>query len=166
LRIPDSPPFKAYPQLLTLGQFPNVGVKVCGLQSLSEQGGHREDVWPYLEQVIEAFGVHRLMWASDITRFYGRIGFDYRFPQAEGNYPGKHTYPDSLHFLLQDERLTSEEKEAPPRRNRSSTPKLGVCPVNLSRTFRSPDALPTSPVSSFLAQTRGGNRISSRHLSR
>jgi L-fuconolactonase len=106
----DVPPFKALPDLLALAQHPNVNVKVSGAPSLSEEGFPFADLWPKLHAVIDAFGPRRLLWGSDATRLAGRIGFDIR-SAGEGEYPGKHTYAESVHFLRDTFELSVATKE-------------------------------------------------------
>jgi predicted TIM-barrel fold metal-dependent hydrolase len=107
----DDPPFRQLPDLLSLAKYPNVAVKFCGAPSLSEVSYPHSDLWPNLEQVLEAFGPERLMWATDITRFHGRIGLGYRDPKAESGYPGKHTYAEALHFISDTDQLSESDKE-------------------------------------------------------
>jgi L-fuconolactonase len=107
----DEPPFQALPGLLRLARYPNVAVKFCGAPGLSDRGFPFADVWPALHQVIDAFGPHRLMWASDIARFYGRIGFEKPYQKAQGPYPGKHTYAESLHFIRDTTELSPDDKQ-------------------------------------------------------
>jgi hypothetical protein len=53
------------------------------------------------------------MWASDIGRFYGRIGLHTMVvPGTEGHYPGKHTYAESMNFIRYCDDLSDQEKEA------------------------------------------------------
>lgn len=65
---PDSGrPFDQLPSLLELAKFPNVAVKWGGAQRLSEEPYPFEDIWPHMHRVVDAFGVDRLMFASDWT---------------------------------------------------------------------------------------------------
>src|SRR5262249_5187616 len=80
------------------------------------------------------YGPERLAWASDIQRTRGRTGlwnrlvspttadaqFQYRWgpdahvpapPPDAPDYPGKHTYMDSLAFFLYHDQLSQHEKE-------------------------------------------------------
>ena len=41
------------------------------------------DVWVPIRSVLDAFGAERVMWASDISRFAGRIGWRTRYPRPE-----------------------------------------------------------------------------------
>lgn len=105
----ESPPFKSIDQVLALAKYPNVAVKFCGAPALSEEPYPYNDLWPYVGRFIDAFGADRLMWASDISRFNGRIGY-FQIPNTE-SYPGKHTYAEALHFIRDSDRLSVEEKE-------------------------------------------------------
>jgi L-fuconolactonase len=107
----ETPPFRALPEVLRLARYENVVLKLCGLPALSREQFPYLDVQPYLRQLIAEFGADRLMWASDIQRFNGRIGFELRIPGAEGAYEGKHTYSESLHFIRDNEDLTDTEKQ-------------------------------------------------------
>jgi len=64
----DDPPFLRLPELLELAQFPNVAVKLTGAPTLSLEPFPFSDLWPSLHSIIEAFGLHRVMWGSDWTR--------------------------------------------------------------------------------------------------
>ena len=107
----DDPPFKALPDLLRLARYPNVMVKFCGGPGLSARGFPFDDVWSALQQVVAAFEPQRLMWASDIARFQGRIGFGPPLAKAQAHYPGKHTYAESLHFIRDTAELSAEDKQ-------------------------------------------------------
>jgi len=110
---PDDPPFKCLAELLQLARLPNVNVKLCGLPSLSQEQYPYKDVAPHLRAIVDAFGAERLMWGSDTTRFSGRIGIGrFQNPRTLGQYPGKHTYAEALHFVRDSDVLTSAEKES------------------------------------------------------
>jgi predicted TIM-barrel fold metal-dependent hydrolase len=110
---PDRPPFANLPQLLDLARFPNVNVKLCGLPALSAERFPYRDMWPTLRAITDAFGADRLMWASDTTRFSGRIGIGrFQNPATLGDYPGKHSYAESLLFVREAEVLSEDEKAA------------------------------------------------------
>lgn len=109
----EQPPFKSLPQLLQLAEQPNLYVKLCGLPALSQQPYPYPDLTPHLRAIVDAFGADRLMWASDTTRFAGRIGLGrFQNPRTIGEYPGKHTYAESLHFIRDHGALTTAEKKA------------------------------------------------------
>ena len=107
----DTPPWKQLPPLLELAKYPNVFVKLCGSAVLSEQPFPFSDVWPHIHQILDAFGAERVMWASDIGRFAGRIGWQNHYPEARAEYPGKHTYAESL-FMIRETRELSEVQKA------------------------------------------------------
>lgn len=109
----DNPPFKRLPEVLDLAKFPNLHIKLCGLPSLSLEPYPYSDVAPRLRAIADAFGADRLMWASDTTRFFGRVGMPPRnFPKVHGPYPGKHSYAEALHFVRDSGVLSAVEKEA------------------------------------------------------
>jgi L-fuconolactonase len=111
--MPDDPPFAKLHQLTGLARFPNVHVKLCGLPALSKAAFPYRDVNEPLRQIVDAFGADRLMWASDTTRFRGRIGIGrFQSPTTLEDYPGKHTYAESLLFIRENEVLSPAEKEA------------------------------------------------------
>jgi predicted TIM-barrel fold metal-dependent hydrolase len=107
----EVPPFRSISQLTDLARFSNIYVKLCGLPSLSEEAFPYRDVLPHLRTIVDAFGAERLMWAADITRFYGRMAGEVH-PRGSGRYVGKHTYAESLHFISHNEVLSEEEKTA------------------------------------------------------
>lgn len=107
----DSPPFGALDELLALAALPNVAVKFCGAPVLSLQPFPYLDVWVPLRRVVDAFGADRLMWASDISRFDGRVGFDIRLGWAGREYDGKHSYAESLLAVRETPELSPAEKE-------------------------------------------------------
>ena len=113
LDAPDDPPFANLPQLLDLARFANVHVKLCGLPALSSERFPYRDAESPLRAIIDAFGAERLMWASDTTRFAGRIGIGrHQNPRTLEDYPGKHTYAESLLFIRESPVLSDAEKAA------------------------------------------------------
>jgi len=54
-------------QLLTYAKYPNVAVKWGHAPRLSRQPFPYRDLIAQLRRIIDAFGVERLMWASDFT---------------------------------------------------------------------------------------------------
>jgi amidohydrolase family protein len=106
----DEPPWKDLDLLLDLAPYPNVYVKVCGAIALSESGSPFADVWPHLDRVIAAFGADRLLWASDQSRFLGRIGFEIQMPDAIAPYVGKHTYAQSIDLFRSANHLSDDDK--------------------------------------------------------
>lgn len=81
-------------QLLTYAKYPNVAVKWGHAPRLSREPFPYRDLLAQLRRVIDAFGVKRLMWASDFT-----VTTDH------------HTYADSLFCLRCAENLSDSEKE-------------------------------------------------------
>ena len=109
----DDPPFKSLPALLALAEHPKVAIKLCGLPALSTESFPFRDVVPYLRTIVDEFGAERLMWASDITRIYGRVAGDSSiFEGTQGEYPGRHTYAESLNFIRYSDVLTEDEKQS------------------------------------------------------
>lgn len=96
--------WRTLPDLLALAKYPNVAVKLCGAPLLSEGGYPFDDVWPHLDRLFAAFGVGRVMWASDYTRL--RLA-----DRPLGERPRRRglTYAESLDFLRRTDRLTLEE---------------------------------------------------------
>jgi L-fuconolactonase len=107
----ETPPFRSLPDLLALAKYANVYVKLCGLPALSLEPYPYADVNDALRAVCDAFGARRLMWASDASRFVGRVAVErYVNPITQTNYTGKHHYADALHFIRDNAVLTVEEK--------------------------------------------------------
>jgi predicted TIM-barrel fold metal-dependent hydrolase len=105
---PDDPPFKALPDLLALARYPNVAVKLRGMPGLSKEAFPYRDVWLRVRELVAAFGAERLLWASDISRYQGRVGWHLR-PPVTGD--GQHTYAQSLALYRDTELLSQAEKE-------------------------------------------------------
>jgi predicted TIM-barrel fold metal-dependent hydrolase len=83
-----------FDRVLELAEFPNLAVKVCHAPMLLKAGAFPfEAVRPYLRRAIEAFGVERLLWASDKTIM----------PHW--------SWADLLNYLLFDPELSQHEKE-------------------------------------------------------
>lgn len=105
---PRDEPWDQLPGLLGLAKYPNVNVKLCGAPLLSSKPFPFEDVWPYLHQVINAFGVDRILWASDFTRMRwiagGGMGLA---PRDQWKY-----YSDCLNYLRDTNELSASDKEA------------------------------------------------------
>jgi hypothetical protein len=58
----DDPAFQA---VLSLAYFPDVVVNIDGLWAVSKAVAPYDDVWPFAEAVLAAFGSKRVMWGSD-----------------------------------------------------------------------------------------------------
>jgi L-fuconolactonase len=83
-------------QVLDLAQYPNLALKWCHAPTLlSETAYPYRDVLPLLRRAIDAFGVERVMWASDVTQ-----------ARAEAN----HTWAQLLYYLLDADQLSETEK--------------------------------------------------------
>lgn len=82
--------------VIDLAQFPNVALKWCHAPTLlSETAYPYRDVLPLLRRVIEAFGVERVMWASDYTQ-----------ARAETS----QAWAQALYYLLDSDLLSETEK--------------------------------------------------------
>jgi L-fuconolactonase len=83
-------------QVLDLAQYPNLALKWCHAPTLlSETAYPYRDVLPLLRRVIEAFGVERVMWASDVTQ-----------ARAEAN----QSWAQLLYYVLDSDQLSGTEK--------------------------------------------------------
>jgi L-fuconolactonase len=60
--------FAVLPAVMDLARFPNVSIKASGLSILSREPYPFEDLRELLLRALEAYGVERVMWGSDITR--------------------------------------------------------------------------------------------------
>ena len=103
---PRPDPWDRLPGLLSLAVFPNVHVKFSGAPVLSAQPFPHHDVWPYLHQVVNAFGPQRLMWGSDFTRLRW-------IPVVGGLAPREqwHYYSDSVNYLRDTNELSRTDKD-------------------------------------------------------
>ena len=108
----ESPPWKSLDGVLRLAALDNVHIKLCGAPSLSSAPFPYSDVWPFIRRILDAFGCDRVAWGSDIGPFRGRIGHDFRIPQAEGPYTGKHNYAESTRFIQDSPDASRDEKIA------------------------------------------------------
>jgi L-fuconolactonase len=80
-----------------MAQYPNVALKWCHAPGLlSEEDYPYRDVMPLLRQAIDAFGVERIMWASDYT-----IAHD----------QNANSWAECLYYLLDSDQLSRTEKE-------------------------------------------------------
>jgi hypothetical protein len=106
-------PWRDLDELLELARYPCVAVKACGAPALSSRAYPFEDVWPHLHRLIDSFGAERIMWASDIGRFHGRMGWDSppAFRKAQSDYAGKHTYAESLSLFRDTNEIGQSERE-------------------------------------------------------
>jgi L-fuconolactonase len=81
-------------QLIAYAKYPNTAVKWGHAPRLSRQPFPFKDLLAQLPRVIDAFGVNRLMWASDYT-----VTVDH------------HTYAESLFCLRCADQLSASDKE-------------------------------------------------------
>lgn len=80
-----------------MAQYPNVALKWCHAPGLlSEEDYPYRDLMPLLRQAIDAFGVERIMWASDYT-----VARD----------QNRNTWSECLYYLLDSDQLSWTEKE-------------------------------------------------------
>lgn len=109
---PVSPPrpekWDKLPGLLGLAKYPNVNVKWCGGPLVSDSGVFPyDDVWPYLDQILNAFGPERCLWASDYTRMRW-------VPETMNDHKPRNEwkpYSDCLNYLRDTTRLSQNDKE-------------------------------------------------------
>jgi L-fuconolactonase len=90
----DRDPWLQLPQLLELAPCPNVAVKLSAGPALSAEPYPFSDVWPNVHRIIDAFGVDRVMWGSDITRARGH-----------------HNLSEAVGWLRYSDELSAVEKE-------------------------------------------------------
>jgi L-fuconolactonase len=69
----DDPPLKDLPRLLGLARYPNIVVKLSGAAAFSADAFPYADTWPMLRSIVDAFGPRRVVWGSDISRFFGAL---------------------------------------------------------------------------------------------
>lgn len=62
---PDARDLAGLARVAELAAIPNVHMKLSGMYALSRNGYPYEDVWPWMEGVVAAFGPERILWASD-----------------------------------------------------------------------------------------------------
>jgi L-fuconolactonase len=61
----DATDLSALAPVRDLAAIPRLHIKLSGMYALSVAGYPYEDVWPWAEGVVEAFGPARTLWASD-----------------------------------------------------------------------------------------------------
>jgi len=84
-------------QVIELAQYPNLALKWCHAPArLSAEPYPHPDVLPHLRRVIDAYGVERVVWASDFTQSFHTFG---------------HPWAEQLHYLLDSDQLSQAEKE-------------------------------------------------------
>ena len=67
-QLKDAAAMTHMPELLKLAKFPNVAVKATGVPHYASERYPFPALHPYLRQVYDAFGPHRMFWGTDITR--------------------------------------------------------------------------------------------------
>jgi predicted TIM-barrel fold metal-dependent hydrolase len=83
--------------VVELAQYPNLALKWCHAPNLfSEQGYPYRDVMPVLRRAIEAYGVERIMWASDYTQARTEMGI---------------AWAQALYYVLESDQLSENEKQ-------------------------------------------------------
>jgi L-fuconolactonase len=74
-------PFEKFKRLMELAELPNTTMKLHGLGEIADrpailQPDYRiENIPPFVEMAVEAFGPKRLMWGSDFPPSAGREGY-------------------------------------------------------------------------------------------
>jgi L-fuconolactonase len=66
--LKDDAAFADLPALIDLAKHPNVVVKAGALPCYSSEPYPYRGIHKYLQRIFEAFGPHRIFWASDLTR--------------------------------------------------------------------------------------------------
>lgn len=87
-------PFADLAEVLRLGRFPNVAIKLSAAPTLSSEKFPFNDLWPHLHKLFEKFGADRLMWGSDWTR-------------VDSLYSNE----DGLKYITETSELSDSEKE-------------------------------------------------------
>lgn len=83
LRGADEDPFARWPEILALAETPNIWIKVSMFPEVSHEPFPFADVQPRLKELVNHFGVERLIWGSNYPRSKERC-----------------TYQESLEFAL------------------------------------------------------------------
>jgi predicted TIM-barrel fold metal-dependent hydrolase len=84
-------------QVISLAQYPNLSLKWCHASArLSAEPYPHRDVLPHLRRVIDAFGIERVMWASDYTQSRSTFG---------------ESWAEQLFYLRDSDQLSDREKE-------------------------------------------------------
>ena len=66
--LKDAAAYADLQEMLALAKLPNVAVKLSGAPSTSTQPYPYRNIHGYLKQIVDAFGVDRCFWGTDITR--------------------------------------------------------------------------------------------------
>lgn len=68
-------PWADLPNVLALGAYKNVAIKISGACTLSQQPYPYDDIWGPLQRIFDAFGLDRCMWGTDWTRAVGILTY-------------------------------------------------------------------------------------------
>lgn len=71
----DDPPFSQLESLLSLSEYPNIGVKCIGLPDFSKNQFPYSDTFDAFRRIVDSFGIAKLMWGSDFTRLRHRFEY-------------------------------------------------------------------------------------------
>jgi L-fuconolactonase len=82
------------PDLLALAACDNVVVKCTAAPSLSREPYPFLDLWPHLHRILDAFGIERVMWGTDITQHFVAL-----------------TYCEAVDYLRRSDELSDTEKD-------------------------------------------------------
>jgi L-fuconolactonase len=88
-------PWENLPDVFKAARHENVFLKLTGAAALSHEPYPFRDLWEGIGRLVDAFGVERVMWGSDITRT-GSL----------------HTYAESTHYLREIDRFDADELAA------------------------------------------------------
>ncbi|HEY3063834.1 MAG TPA: amidohydrolase family protein [Chloroflexota bacterium] len=84
-------------RVIDLAQYPNLALKWCHAPGyLSAEPYPHRDMLPLLRKVIDAFGIERVMWASDYTQSRNETGY---------------SWAHTLHYLRDSDQLSDTEKD-------------------------------------------------------
>ncbi len=65
----------AIARTVELARYPNVHVKLTSLPFYSVEPAPHADLYPYIKQVVTAFGARRAFWGSDISKLLPHLGY-------------------------------------------------------------------------------------------
>lgn len=68
-------PFRNLDAVIALAELDNVGIKLTGAPSLSNEQYPFRDIWDPVRRLIDAFGVERMSWGSDYSRTAGLYSY-------------------------------------------------------------------------------------------